>query len=123
MRFDRNIYLRLEQIAFFIPDLRRSEGDTNEYQFTIPSKDSIPVDDPILREKIYSMFSTALHREYIANYTFLQNFMRIDDFEHLFFIVCVVIYKRLSVLFSPYKEIVLSTKKSVKWITKEQWSK
>ena len=83
MRFNRNIYLRLEQIAFFIPDLggRRFEGDTVEYQFQIPLQDSIPVDDPILREKIYSMFFKALHRENIANYTFLQNFMKIDDFE------------------------------------------
>ena len=93
MRFDRNIYLRLEQIAFFIPDLggRRFEGDTVEYQFQIPLQDSIPVDDPDLKNKIYNMFFKALSRENLDNYTFLQNFMRIDDFEYLFFVVCIVI--------------------------------
>lgn len=106
MRFDRNIFLRLEQIAFFIPDLRLSEGDTIEYQFTIPSKDSIPIDDPNLRDKIHSMFSKALSREYLFNYTFLQNVMRIDDFEYLFFVVCAKIFERLSVLFFPDKETV-----------------
>lgn len=106
MRFNRNIYLRLEQIAFFIPDLggRRFEGDTVEYQFQIPLQDSIPVDDPDLKNKIYNMFFKALSRENLHNYTFLQNFMRIDDFEYLFFVVCLVIYKRLSFLFIPYIE-------------------
>ena len=84
MRFNRNIYMRLYQIAFFMPELLKDgKNDLNMN----PSKTSIPFyedeNNPVLKEILESM--------------------EITDFEKQLFIVCLNVYKNLSSLFFPFQ--------------------
>ena len=103
MRFNRNIYMRLYQIAFFMPDIFQG-GDNYKIEFTLPNPDAIPLEDASLREKFWTILSQVLSSESGTNYKIIQGAMEIDGFEKKLFIICLTIYQNLLPLFSPYQE-------------------
>lgn len=116
MRLDRNIYTRLYQIAFFMQNIF-SEGVKNEFKIQLPNPDTIPIDNPKSRRKIFDICFSALAHKDLYGYEYCRNFMQITNFEGDLFFVCVKVYERLDSLFSSYKEAFeprRKTKKRVK---------
>lgn len=105
MRFDRNTYMRLRHIAFFMPDLFYGEKEyKSEYMIGYPN--TYPFDDKDINEIIYSMRFSVASLESGSDYLFFQNLMRIDHFEIILFRVCIFAYLNLEPLFSQYKDSI-----------------
>lgn len=108
MRFNHNIYMRLYQIAFFMPDALRGKYDNGvESSFEVPYPNAIPVDDPILKDKIRSsILFTNFDRDFFYKSKAID--MGINHFERILFYVCINVYEQLQTLFSAYKKEFLS---------------
>ena len=91
MRLDRNHYMRLKQIAFFMPDiLSKDEEYLNENRL------DISVDDPLLKIKIQSAI---MHVQFLENKDLYREFlerMEIDDIEKILFKACLFIYEAIN---------------------------
>ena len=111
MRFNRNIYMRLYQIAFFMPDIFQG-GDKYEIEYTLPNPLAVPIDDPGLRDKFWTILSRVLSSKSGSNYKIIQGAMGIDVFEKRLFIVCLTIYQNLLPLFSPHQDAFRPRKQS-----------
>lgn len=106
MRFDRNIFTRLKLIAFFIPNIVKSDNEedhSNELWDLIPDFTNT-IDEPNIRDKIYKKFEDIISIETDNRYEIYHNVMKITEFEEVLFSVCLKLYKNLSPLFSPYHD-------------------
>ena len=107
MRFNRNIYMRLYQIAFFMPDPQKGPtGKKRKFKasFLCPETNCIPVDDPLLRDKIDEIIYYVSLIESNRNYKKSKDFMEITDFERVLFFVCQKVYEGLSSLLFQFEE-------------------
>ena len=84
--------MRLYQIAFFMPDALRGKYDNGvESSFEVPYPNAIPVDDPILKDKIRSsILFTNFDREFFYKSKAID--MGINQFERILFYVCINFY-------------------------------
>ena len=83
MRFNRNIYMRLYHIAFFMPEF---SNDYNNGEKNDPPSTSIP---------IYENEEAPLLKAFLSS-------MKITDFEKQLFEVCINVYNSLSQIFTIY---------------------
>ena len=91
MRLDRNHYMRLKQIAFFMPDiLSKDEEHLNENRL------DISVDDPLLKIKIQSAITQVQFLENKDLYREFLERMKIDDIEKILFKACLFIYEAIN---------------------------
>ena len=124
MRFNRNIYMRLYQIAFFMPDIPQNRSKRSFQAITAKAWGALnisrtPIDNTnskdkhearILREKIDNILFSVGRTEKEHDYKYSRAFMQITEFEILLFRVCYYIYENLSSLFSPYEKRFISRK-------------
>ena len=106
MRFDCNVYMRLKLIAFFIPNIVRSENEedrSNEWWDLIPDLTN-SIDEPSIRDKINKKLEDVISIETDNRYGIYHNVMEITKFEEDLFSVCLKVYNNLSPLFFPYHD-------------------
>ena len=108
MRFNRNIYMRLRHIAFFMPNV----WENKDTEFSLPAPGSFPIAKKkklgkrFLKEIIYFLSVNS-----DSNFHTAINYMRIEPFEAKLVLVCIAVYMNLSNLFSPYEKKFKQRKK------------
>jgi len=102
MRFDRNIYMRLYHIAFFIPDALIPEEKEDVFSIGHGFYELCP--DHSFCKKITKNLMFANLNEVKSGYITAAEFMEISPLEKNLFYICLAIYEKLSLLFSSYED-------------------